>query len=246
LRSFPGNRVETTNLVIVQKARLKTCALVANECAEVKGRSIFHLVEAEMNNKISFPLIVVFLVGLIAVPLHAEIRPWEIDKEHTNFYFSVDHVYAKVHGRFTDFNGSLLFDADNLKDSKISFEIKVKSVDTGISKRDKHLLSDDFLDAAKYPLITFVSTSITKAEGNTYTVNGKLTIKGVAADLMLPLRYEGTKDHPLVPGSEVAGFNGRLTLDRLAYHVGDGKYYKMGAVGKDVDILVTIEALRKK
>ena len=45
---------------------------------------------------------------------------------------------------------------------------------------------------------------------------------------------------------EVAGFNGRLTLDRLAYKVGDGKYYLMGAVGKDVDILVTIEVLRKK
>lgn len=45
---------------------------------------------------------------------------------------------------------------------------------------------------------------------------------------------------------EVTGFNGQLTLDRLAYKVGDGKYYTMGVVGKDVDILVTIEALRKK
>ena len=45
---------------------------------------------------------------------------------------------------------------------------------------------------------------------------------------------------------EVAGFNGRLTLDRLAYKVGDGKYYRMGAVGKEVDIMVTLEVLRKK
>ena len=54
------------------------------------------------------------------------------------------------------------------------------------------------------------------------------------------------KDHPFSKGSDVVGFNGQLSLDRLAYAVGDGKYYKMGAVGKDVDILVTIEALRKK
>jgi polyisoprenoid-binding protein YceI len=199
-----------------------------------------------MNKKMLFPLVVVFLVGLIVLPLHAEVRTWEIDKEHTNFYFSVDHIYAKVQGRFTDFKGTFLFDPDNPKDSEISFEIKVKSVDTGNSKRDRHLLSEDFFYASEYPFITFVGNNITKAGENIYNVKGKLTIKGVSSDLVLPLAYGGIKDHPLSPGMEVAGFNGRVTLDRLAYNVGDGKYYKMGAVGKDVDILVTIEALRKK
>ena len=205
-----------------------------------------HLLEAHMNKKMLFSFVVVFLVGLIISPVYAEVRPWELDQEHTNFYFSVDHIYAKVHGRFTDFKGIFLFDPDNLKDSHISIEIKAKSVDTGISKRDRHVVSEDFLDGSRYPLITFSSSSITKVGENTYNVNGKLTIKGVTSDLILPLTYEGMKDHPLAPGMEVAGFNGRLTIDRLAYKVGDGKYYKMGAVDKDVDILVTIEALRKK
>jgi polyisoprenoid-binding protein YceI len=199
-----------------------------------------------MNKKTSFLLIVVFLTGLTASPLQAEVRSWEIDKEHTNFYFSVDHIYAKVQGRFTDFRGDFLFDPDNLKDSRIFFEIKVKSVDTGISKRDRHLLSEDFLDASRYPLIAFSSSSITRAGNNTYDVHGTLTIKGVSSEVILPLAYGGMKDHPLSSGMEVAGFNGRLTLDRLAYKVGDGKYYRMGAVGKDVDILVTIELLYKK
>jgi len=199
-----------------------------------------------MNKTRLFSLIVVMVVGFFVSPLRAEVHSWEIDKEHTNFYFSVDHVYAKVQGRFTDFFGTFLFDPTNLNDSKISFEIKVKSVDTGIGKRDKHLLSKDFFDASRYPLITFVSNSITKAGDNTYNVNGSLTIKDVTTALVLPLIHSGTKDHPLSPGHEVAGFNGRLTLDRLAYKVGDGKYYQMGAVGKDVAVLVTIEALRKK
>jgi len=199
-----------------------------------------------MNKNILIPLVVAVLVGSFGSPARAEARSWEIDKEHTNFYFSVDHIYAKVRGYFTDYSGTVFFDPDNLKDSKISFEIKVKSVHTGIGKRDKHLLSDDFFDASKYPLITFTSTSITKAEGNIYKVNGTLTIKGVSSDLILPLTYGGRKDHPLSPGMEVIGFNGNLTLDRLAYSVGDGKYFKMGVVGKDVDILVTMEALGKK
>jgi polyisoprenoid-binding protein YceI len=199
-----------------------------------------------MKNRMLVTLLAVVLLGCGVSLLHAEVRSWEIDKEHTNFYFSVDHIYAKVHGRFTDFKGIFLFDPDNLRESKISFEIKVNSIDTGISKRDMHVLSEDFLDAAKYPMITFESNSITKAGENTYNVNGKLTIKGISSDLILPLTYEGMKDHPLLPGMEVAGFNGRLILDRLFYKVGDGKYYKMGAVGKDVEILVTVEVLRKK
>jgi polyisoprenoid-binding protein YceI len=199
-----------------------------------------------MNKKMLFHFIGFFLVGLIGSPLSAEVHSWEIDKEHTNFYFSVDHIYAKVHGRFTDYKGTILFDPDNLKESEISFEIKVKSIDTGISKRDRHLLSKDFLNASKYPLITFASKSISKEGENTYEVNGTLTIKGVSSELILPLTYEGMKDHPFLKGSEVAGFNGHLSLDRLNFSVGDGSYYKMGAVGKDVDILVTIEVLRKK
>ncbi|NNK96293.1 MAG: YceI family protein [Desulfobacterales bacterium] len=199
-----------------------------------------------MHKNTLVPLIVVFLVGLIASSLQAEVRPWKIDEDHTNFYFSVDHIYSKVQGRFTDYKGTLVFDPDNLKDSEFSFEIKIKSVDTGIGKRDRHLRSADFFDASKYPLMTFTSNRITKAEGNTYNVNGTLTIKDVSTELVLPLTFEGIRENPLAPDMEVAGFNGRLTLDRLAYDVGDGKYYKMGAVGKDVDILVTIEALRKK
>jgi polyisoprenoid-binding protein YceI len=52
--------------------------------------------------------------------------------------------------------------------------------------------------------------------------------------------------NPLKPGEIVAGLDARLTIDRLEYHVGDGKFYKMGVVGKDVDILFTLELLREK
>lgn len=49
-----------------------------------------------------------------------------------------------------------------------------------------------------------------------------------------------------MPGKVVAGLDASLKLDRLEYHVGTGEFYKMGVLGKDVDILVTIELLRDK
>lgn len=189
-----------------------------------------------------------FFFFLLAVfqPAFANAQVWALDKAHTNFFFSIDHIFAKVHGSFPEFSGELNFDPENLDQSKVSFTIEVKSVNTGITQRDDHLKTADFFDAEHYPQMKFVSTSITKAGDSVYNVNGKFTIKGKEYDLVLPLKYEGVVDNPMAEGQKVIGFNGNVTIDRLAHGVGSGKFYTMGVVGKDVDILVTIEALSSK
>jgi polyisoprenoid-binding protein YceI len=179
-------------------------------------------------------------------PLLAAVRSWELDKAHTNFYFTVDHIYSKIRGHFNEYSGEVQFDPKNLAESKFSFKIETASIDTNIAKRDKHLQSADFFDADKYPLMTFESTKITDAGNGLYQVLGKFTVKGVEYELLLPLTLAGVKDHPMVKGKEVAGFNGKVTIDRLAYKVGSGKFFDLGVVGKDVEILVTIEALADK
>lgn len=194
--------------------------------------------------KLSF-LIFVFSLFIVTQTAHAAAKVWEIDKAHTGFYFSVDHIFSKVQGYFGDFSGEVVFDPDNLAESKFVFTIDVKSIHTGIAQRDKHLVSADFFDEAKYPTLNFVSKTITKTGDNTYDVAGKFTAKGKEYDLVLPLVFEGVKEHPMSKGKDVAGFNGTITIDRLAFGIGSGKFYELGVVGKDVGILVTIEALSK-
>ena len=176
----------------------------------------------------------------------AAVKSWELDKAHTNFYFTIDHIYSKIRGNFNEYTGEVKFDPNNLAESKFLFKIETASVDTKVAKRDKHLLSADFFDAGKYPQMTFESTKITAAGNGVYEVQGKFTVKGQTYDLLLPLTLAGIKDHPAVKGKEVIGFNGKVTIDRLAYKVGDGKFYDLGVVGKDVEILVSIEALADK
>lgn len=173
-------------------------------------------------------------------------RNWELDKPHTNFYFLVEHIFSKVGGQFNDFIGEVKFDSANLAESRFFFEIKTDSIDTNIPKRDKHLQSGDFFDSGKFPLMTFESTQITDVGNNKYEVLGKFTVKGKSYDLTLPLVLAGIKTHPAVKGKEVIGFNGELTIDRLAYQIGTGKFYDLGIVGKDVKIFVTFEALSDK
>jgi polyisoprenoid-binding protein YceI len=196
--------------------------------------------------KLSVVYLALFFFIVSAQPVLAAARNWELDKAHTNFYFAVDHIYSKIRGHFNEYSGEVKFDPNNLAESRFSFKIETASIDTSIVKRDKHLQSADFFDADKYPLMTFESTKITAAGNGLYEVLGKFTVKGVEHELLLPLTLAGIKDHPAVKGKEVVGFNGKVTIDRLAYKVGDGKFFNLGLIGKDVEILVSIEALADK
>ena len=176
----------------------------------------------------------------------AAARAWELDTDHSNVYFSIEHIYAKVQGRFAAIAATVHFDPANLKESRFDFEIKVDSIDTGIKQRDDHLRSADFFASSDHPLITFTSNAVTAAGEGVYQVAGTLTVKGKSRDLVLPLTLAGVKDHPTTPGKQVAGFNGRLSVDRLALGVGDGKFHQMGLLGKEVEVLVTLELLADK
>ena len=173
-------------------------------------------------------------------------RSWDVDKAHSGIYFKVDHIFSKVLGHFNDFTIDANFDPAQLDQSSFVFTIEVGSIDTNITKRDKHLMSADFFDSGKLPQMTFASTKISDEGNGLYNVTGTLTVKGRPYDLTLPFKLEGITEHPAKKGTEVAGFNGTVVIDRLAHGVGGGKFYDMGVVGKEVEIFVSIEVLSKK
>ncbi len=187
------------------------------------------------------------LFFIIGMPLQVMAQQWEVDPVHTNFYFDVKHnTFSTVRGQFMDFAGDVFFDPENPGQSRFDFVIQVDSIDTKVGKRDTHLRSPDFFDVARYPTITFKTTKVSKAADNKFIVEGQLTIKDVTRDLALEFVYHGQRENPLKKGETVAGLDTGLTIDRLEYHVGDGKFYKMGVVDKYINILFTLELLRSQ
>jgi polyisoprenoid-binding protein YceI len=180
------------------------------------------------------------------LPTFAASSEWKIDPAHTGIYFEIDHIYSATRGYFDEFDGKVVFDPDNLGTSRFDFKVEVKSVNTANSKRDGHLRSEDFFNVRKYPYMTFKSASIKRVEGNQYVVDGALTIKDVSKNVSIPFTFFGITSNPFDKGGEVAGFEAKLHIDRLEYNVGNGKYYEMGTIGKDVDVLISFEVLRKK
>lgn len=191
-----------------------------------------------------FAVILCVFVWTNSAPAAAE--KWEIDKGHSSIYFDVRHTYATVRGLFDDFSGTLILDPDKPNAGSFELNVKVNSINTNITKRDNHLRSDDFFAAKKFPAMTFKSTGVKLVKGNQYLITGNLTIKGITKKIDVPFTYYGMKENPLKKGQMVAGFEADFTINRLDYNVGTGKFADMGAIGREVRIVVSIEALNKK
>ncbi len=118
---------------------------------------------------------------------------YKIDEMHSDVTFKVKHLMiSTVTGSFADFDATLEAEQADFSDAKISFNADIASITTGNEQRDRHLKSEDFFDVAKYPTLTFVSTSFTKVDGSDYELAGNLTIKDVTKPVVLTVEYGGT------------------------------------------------------
>ena len=189
---------------------------------------------------------VILMVVIFSTQATAAAPKWELDPAHSGIYFGINHIYSTVRGYFEDFNGTVMFSPDDLADSRFDVEVDVKSINTGNSKRDGHLTSADFFDSKKFPTMRFKSTAVNHVKDNQYLVEGTMTVKDVSESVSVPFTLLGVKVAPFDDKLEVAGFEARMTIDRLAYHVGGGKFADMGVVGKEVDVLITLEVTRKR
>lgn len=194
--------------------------------------------------KFGFVALLVFL-GMYSVDAQ-DASMWKIDKSHTSINFSINHFFSAVTGKFTDFDGSVHFDPQNLKGSKARFTIAVNSVDTDSEKRDKHLHSKDFFNTDAYPTMSFVSTSFTKKSKNQYLIYGKLTLKDKTKDVVLPMKVTGEIEHPMMKGTMILGVQITTSINRTDFGVGTGDWAATMVVGDEVTINIPMELNRKK
>ena len=179
----------------------------------------------------------------LACAASAAIETYAIDPVHSSVGFSVRHILTKVPGSFTQFSGTITVDRDNLENSSVEAVIDVGSVSTRNEKRDAHLKSPDFFDAAKFGTITFKSTSWKKTGDGTFDVAGDLTIHGVTKPVVLKVDLLGFG--PGMMGAQLSGWDASVTLNREDFGV-NGPAYLGKALGSDVGVSITVEADLKK
>ena len=187
--------------------------------------------------------ILLLLVLAVAAPVSAS---WKLDNSHSSIKFAVTHlVISEVEGSFKSFTGTLDATKPDFTDANIAFTIDAKSINTDNEMRDKHLQSDDFFNAEKYPSITFKSVSVKKTGDKTYALEGDLTIRDVTKRVTFNVVYGGTIKDPW--GNMKAGFKATTVIDRLDYNLKWNQLMEAGGaiVGSDVKITVDLEVTKK-
>ena len=167
---------------------------------------------------------------------------YNIDPAHSRVGFAVSHmVINTVHGKFDEFGGSFTLEGNALQAA--SGTIQTKSIDTGIGRRDAHLQSPDFFEAAKYPTITFQSKRVEKRGEQTILV-GDFTMHGVTKEVALPVTVKGPiKDSW---GHSRIGVEVRAKLNRREYGLKYAQVLETGAmvVGDEIEIEINAEAVK--
>jgi polyisoprenoid-binding protein YceI len=192
-----------------------------------------------------FPIFAVFAAFTLPAPA-ALAATYRVDPVHSQVQFTVDHlVVFKVSGTFDEYEGEIEADASGKTLKSAKALIKVASIDTREAKRDEHLRSADFFDAATHPLMTFVSKRIEGSGGN-ITVFGDLTIRGTTREVELKGRFRGTNTDPW--GNVRAGFSASTVINRHDYGLKWNKALETGGVvvGDEVTINLEIQGILEK
>jgi len=170
---------------------------------------------------------------------------WIFDPDHSVAAFVVRHLMVtNVHGQFNSISGTLDFDPASRSLTAIEVEIGAAGIYTGIGKRDAHLASPDFLDAANHPIITFRS-SMVQFSGGKGCVTGDLTIRGITRPVTLDVEMSGPIKIPEDIGGETSiGLAAQTTINREDFNVmWNAPLYDGGLmVGREVKIYLEIEA----
>ena len=168
---------------------------------------------------------------------------YELDPTHTVVGFVARHMLSKVRGQFTEFAGTIEV-GHSPQDSHVVVEVRTGSITTHTEKRDQHLMSGDFLEIEKHPVLAFKSTAVRPTGGTSFELDGNLTIKGITKPVTLAGEFLGWG--PDMEGKPMFAASARTTIDREDWGMTWNVAVEAGGflVGKKVDLEIEVEAHR--
>lgn len=160
---------------------------------------------------------------------------YKVETNHTQVLFGVDHLgFNPYYGHFSGVTGTLTIDPAKPAAARIDVTIPIASVKTTSAKLDEELVSPQFFDAAKFPAMTFKSTSV-EVQGTRARISGDLTLHGVTKPVVLEAMFHGAGKSMMGKG-QALGFEGRTKIKRSDF----GVTYGVPIVSDEVTVIITI------
>ena len=167
---------------------------------------------------------------------------YTLDKAHASLVFRVDHLgFSNYTGRFSRFDATLQFDPANPESSSVTVTVDPASlqVENPPDGFLKALIGPEWLDAAKFPQMTFKSKKVTRSGKDNLRIDGEMTMHGVTQPLTLNAKFNGGyAGHPYDPNARI-GLSATGTLERSAF----GVAYGIPAPGTTMGVSDAVEVI---
>lgn len=180
-----------------------------------------------------------FAAALVAGTALAKPSTWQVDQAKSSLSFVVVVNGQTVTGKFAAFGALIAFDPADLAHSSAKITIDMTAAKSGDATRDAMLLKPDWFNVLDFPQTTFQTTGFSSKGGNSYEAHGKLKLKGVTKDIVLPFT--------LTIANDTAVMKGETILRRTEFKVGQGGQFDTDKpVAIAVKVLVNVTAKRSK
>lgn len=176
----------------------------------------------------------------LAGPTRGETQAYRLDPVHTRILFAVDHAgFSAALGTFSGATGSLQWDPEDWRSARLDVSVPLDSLDLGDARWREKVLDPGFLDAARQPQARFVSTGVEPLGPGHARVTGQLTLRGISQAVVLDVRLNAHKRHPLTR-RRTAGFSATGELSRGDF----GMLSWPNVVGDRITLRIEAEAMR--
>jgi len=166
---------------------------------------------------------------------------YRLDPVHTRVLFAVEHAgFSQALGTVSGSEGVLEFDPDDWRAAHLEVVVPIARLDLGDDKWNQATLARNLLDGQRHPQAHFVSTRVEPVDARSARVHGLLTLRGVSREVVLDVRLNALKRHPLPPFRRTAGFSATATLQRSDFGIAAWP----SVIGDRVELRIEAEAVR--
>jgi polyisoprenoid-binding protein YceI len=166
--------------------------------------------------------LITILVILTSINFSIGQTTWKDDPWHSKLTFTATHQgFSSVFGLFQKFDISIVASKPDFSDAVFTLSADMASVNTEVKMRDDDLRSPNFFNVAKYPVMTFKSTSIINTTGmkDRFKITGNLTLHGVTKTVTVDIWCRGTHEDVMSKKTK-AGFQITGIINRSDFNVG--------------------------
>ena len=146
--------------------------------------------------------------------------------------FTSKQMGVPVSGSFKKFDAQIAFDPRKPELTKVSFSVDLLSADIGNPETEKELKKPGWFDSLKMPAAIFTSSGVKSLGGGKFEFSGKLAIKGVSQNIVVPVT--------LTQANGTTRVIGNFILKRLDFKIGDGDWNDVSLVANEVIVNIKL------